>query len=221
MHEKITHIEYACYDNSITEIETRSNVEKAYKLGIKNIGIFPYSVPTVKTVVDDPACISISVPVDFPYGLSDIKTRNFAVAQACKQKIQKVDLFIPSKILTNRKYDKLREDIRSNLEICSENNIQLRYILEYRIFSHEVLAKACAVLIDLGVDTILPSSGHMIDDINDNLIACNYLNTKTNIKTICNGNIYNEKQAQSVKNANLYGLRLHYINSIDLFLNTN
>lgn len=221
MHEKITYIEYACYDSSITEIETRSNIEKAFKSGIKNISVFPYSVSTAKSVVDDASILNISVPIDFPYGLSDIKTRNFAITQTCKQKIQKIDLFIPSKILTNRKYDKFREDIKSNLDICSENNIQLRYILEYRIFSHEVLAKACSILMDFGVDTVLPSSGHMIDDISDNLIACNYLHTKANIKTICNGNIYNDKQVQSIKNANLYGIRLHHINSIDLFFKNN
>jgi deoxyribose-phosphate aldolase len=189
-------------------------------MGVTNIGVLPYSVNTAKSAVSNPELINISVPLDLPYGLSDTKTRNFMVSQACKSKINTIDLFIPTKILSNRKYDKLREDIRSNLEICKENNINLRYILEYRVFSHEILAKVCAIFVDLGINTIIPASGFMIDDINDNLIACNYLHTKTGIRTICNGNIYSSKHANLVRNSGLYGLRLHYLNSIGI-LNEN
>jgi deoxyribose-phosphate aldolase len=219
MHEKIIYKEYACYDYSLNETETQANIANAFKLGITNISVLPYSVPTARSAVPSPDNISISVPIDYPYGISDIKSRNFSVSQAAKQKIQKIDLFVPSKVLSNRKYDKFREDIRSNLDICLENNIELRYILEYRVFSHEVLAKICNILIGLGINTIIPASGHMIDDLNDNLIACNYLNTKSKIQTICNGNIYHRKHVENFKNSNTYGIRFHYINSINLFNN--
>jgi hypothetical protein len=75
-------------------------------------------------------------------------------------------------------------------------------------------------LLDFGVDTVLPSSGTMIDDINDNLIACNFLMTKSKINTICTGNIYTEKQALTIKNMdNLYGIRLFHLPSIKIVLN--
>lgn len=219
MLEKINqYLEYACYDYSLNETETQAHISNAYKLGITNFCVLPYSIQTARSSVSDPDSINLCVPVDFPYGLSDIKSRNFSVTQLCKQKIKTIDLFVPTKILSNRKYDKLRDDIKSNLEICSENNIKLRYVLEYRVFSHEILAKVCGILVDFGVDTVIPSSGHMIDDINDNLIACSYLNTKSKIKVICNGNIYNEKHTKNLKNNNLYGVRFHYINSINLFM---
>lgn len=214
----MTHIEYVCYDYSLNEIETQKNIAVAYKMGVTNIGVLPYSINTAKSAVSNPELINISVPLDLPYGLSDTKTRNFMVSQACKSKINTIDLFIPTKILSNRKYDKLREDIRSNLEICKENNINLRYILEYRVFSHEILAKVCSILMDLGVSTIIPSSGYMLDDISDNLIACNYLNTKSKINTICSGNMYTDKHAKLVSLSNVYGVRFHYLSGIQIFL---
>lgn len=218
MLEKINrYLEYACYDYSLNETETQLNISNANKLGITNFCVLPYSIQTVKSSVSNPDTINLCVPVDFPYGLSDSKSRNFIVSQLCKQKIQTIDLFVPTKILSNRKYDKLRDDIKSNLEICSENNIKLRYILEYRVFSHEILAKVCSILSDFGVNTVIPSSGHMIDDISDNLIACNYLNTKSKINTICNGNIYLDKHATLVANSDIYGVRFHHINSIAIF----
>jgi hypothetical protein len=71
---------------------------------------------------------------------------------------------------------------------------------------------------DLGVSTIIPSSGYMLDDISDNLIACNYLNTKSKINTICSGNMYTDKHAKLVSLSNVYGVRFHYLSGIQIFL---
>lgn len=217
----MTYIEYACYDYSINEIELSKIITDAIKLGVSNFAVLPYSVNTIKNInlsnLNNPQ-INISTPIDFPYGLSDIKTRNFAVAQAIKSGCNTIDLFLPTKIITNRKYDKLREDIKSNLDICIEKNVKLRYILEYRVYSHQILSKVCQILTSLGIDTILPSSGTMIDDIYDNLIACQFFLEKNEIKVITNGNIYTEKQAKLVKQTNVHGIRLHHLNSLKLIL---
>ena len=215
------YIEYACYDYSINEIELSKIITDVIKLGVRNFAVLPYSVNTIKNInlsnLDNPQ-ITISTPVDFPYGLSDTKTRNFAVAQTIKSGCNIIDLFLPTKIITNRKYDKLREDIKSNLDICIEKDVKLRYILEYRVYSHQILSKVCQILTSLGIDTILPSSGTMIDDIYDNLIACQFLLEKNEIKVITNGNIYTEKQAKLVKQASIHGIRVHNLNSLKLIL---
>jgi deoxyribose-phosphate aldolase len=215
--------EYACLDYSINEIETAKNITDAIKHGITNISVLPYTLSTIRSLPDiKEKNINISCPIDFPTGVADLKTRSFAVSNLCKtynNLIKTIDLFIPTKIITNRKYDKFRDDIKSNLETCNEFNIQLRYILEYRIYNHDVLAKVCQILMDYGIHTVLPSSGTMIDDINDNLIACNFLMSKSRINTISTGNIYNEKHANSViKMAELYGIRLFNINSLHMFI---
>lgn len=211
-------IEYACHDYSINESETEKNIAHAIKAGIKNFSLLPYSIGGFKnSEAFKNNNFSLSSPVDFPYGLSDTKSRNFMVSQAVKAGANIIDLFLPTKIITNRKYDKFREDIKSNFDICFEKNAILRYILEYRVFSHEVLAKVCQILMSLGIDTILPASGTMIDDIHDNLIACNYFLTKTGIKTICNGNIYTEEHVKLVNNADIHGVRLHHLSSIDIY----
>jgi deoxyribose-phosphate aldolase len=216
------YIEYASYDYGITEIELIDQLNKSYKKGITNYSLLPYSINTIKNLeFYKEGSIIISTPVDFPYGLSDLKTRNVAVAQCIKAGANIIDLFVPTKIITNRKYDKFREDIKSNLEICLEKNVKLRYILEYRIFNHQILSKVCQILTGLGIDTVLPSSGMMIDDIYDNLIACNFFLEKTQIKVIANGNIYNEKQAKCANEANIYGIRLHHLHGLDMILQKN
>lgn len=218
----MTYIDYSCLDYSVNESELEKNISIAIKHGVKNLSVPAYSLSTIKNIADiKEQNISISCPVDFPYGLSDAKSRNFSIGQLCSNPvgIKYLDLFIPTKIITNRKYDKFREDIRTNIKICNDSNIELRYVLEYRVYSHEVLAKVCQILTDLGIRTVFPSSGTMIDDINDNLIACNFLMTKSQIKTIATGNIYNTKQVNSVsKIENLFGIRFTNIHGLLLYL---
>lgn len=215
-------IEYACYDYSINETETQQNISKAIDLGATSVSVLPFSIATLKNLEEKirSKSITTSSVIDFPFGTMDAKSRIFMASQLLKQKndLNYLDLMIPTKIITNRKYDKLREEIKNILELALQYNIEIRYIIEYRVYSHEVLAKVCQIFKEFGINIIFPSSGTMLDNIDDNLIACNFLTTKTNIKTVCTGNIFNEKQAKSVKQtSNLYGVRFFYLSGLELF----
>jgi len=212
------YIEYACYDHSLSDDEVKQNISEAINFGIKNIAIHYTYIPLIKPLIyqSEPSII-LSSPIDYPYGLSDSKTRILAIENAAKAGASVIDITVPSKYISNRKYDKLRDDIKNNILICQKNNLIPRYILEYRVFNHETLAKTCQILKSLGVEYILPSTGHMIDNINDNLIACKYLMAKSGINIICNGNIWTNKQADTVRSSEVYGARLHHLPSIELF----
>ena len=214
------HIEYACYDYSLSDEEIKNNVALAIQLGIKHIGLHHINISLIKSIIEE-HCLSISSPIDYPYGLLDSKNRLSVLNSAIKAGAKTIDMVAPSKFIANRKYDKLRDDIKNSLTLCQENNVDLRYILEYRIFNHETLAKTCQIFKSLGIQYILPATGHMLDDISDNMIACKYLSAKSKIQTICNGNIWTEKQAEILKLSNIYGARLHHISSISLFLKNN
>lgn len=210
------YIEYACYDYSLSDDEIKTSISNVLKLGIKNIATHYSNLNLLKSLAQEHD-IKFSCPIDYPYGLSDSKSRLFLANQAIKSGASSLDIVIPAKPIVNRKYDKLRDDIRSTSEICKENNVDLRYILEYRVFNHETLAKACQIFKSLGVSTVLPSTGHLIDDINDNIIAAKYLSSKSEISVICNGNIWTSKQVENIKNSGVYGVRLHYLASLELF----
>ena len=70
---------------------------------------------------------------------------------------------------------------------------------------------------DLGINQVYSSTGHMLDDINDNLIASNYLSQKAGISTIVNGNIWTEDQIKRILKTDVYGIRFNSLFSIDLF----
>ena len=210
-------IEYACYDRSLTEDEVKNNVINAAKLGVKRVATYQYSIAYIKNIISENN-LQLYCPVDFPYGVCDTKSRNFMVEQLCRLGVHGIDIVAQSKYICNRKYDKIREDIRSNLELTQKHNIDLRYILEYRVFNYEILAKVCQIFKSMGIEKILPSTGQMLDDINDNIIAAKYLTTKSGIKVILNGNIWNEKHVTSIKQSEISDIRVHNLSSISLLV---
>lgn len=210
-------IEYACYDVAGNETEITNTITGAIKFKPGVISVFPQYIKTAKSLSNN---TRISSPIDFPLGILDTKTRLIATESAIKQGADIIELVCPSYFLCNRKYDKFREDIKQTLAMCVANKVELRYILEYRQYSYELLYKIAQILLDLGINIIYPSTGYLLDDINDNLLASALINKKVpNINIICNGNLWNDSQVKVVKNSQIYGFRVNSINGLNLFYN--
>lgn len=213
-------LEYACYDVAINEDEVKKNIQNAVQYNPYCISVHPYSLSSVKSLI--PENIKLSCAIDYPMGLTDVATRNQIVQQVAKNnQVSIIDLNIPSKLIVNRKYDKFREDIKLNSETCKQHNVELRYVLEYRVFSHEILAKLCQILKTFDIGHVFPASGFLLDDINDNIIAAKYLIAKSGMKVICNGNVWTKQQVENVRKSGVSGLRVSNIPSLELAAKNN
>jgi deoxyribose-phosphate aldolase len=210
------YIEYAYYDLSSNEAETKQNINQAIKLGVQNLSVLPSYVKMAKSITQN---LLVSCPIDYPLGVLDLKSRISAVEGAIKNGVDIVDVVCPAYPLCHRKYDKFREDIKNLKDLCDYNKIQLRYFLEYRIYSYDLLYKIAQVLLEFDVNICFPSTGHLLDDINDNLIATAMINKKTEkINMIINGNVWNSSQVNLIFKSKPYGIRLNSINSLQLIL---
>lgn len=209
------YIEYSLYDLDYSEEEIKHNVERAVALGIKNLSV-PYAwTKFCRSIIKDSG-ISISNAIDYPLGVLDTKTRNSAIINAIDNGADKIEIVIQNNYLNNKKYDKIRADIKSNYEICQQKNIPIQYFLEYRIFTHQSLIKACNILLETPIDTVYTSTGHMLDNVEDNIVASVLLEQKTQIKTIFTGNVWNKKQVEILKKNNIQRIRSKTIHGIDL-----
>jgi len=146
----------------------------------------------------------------------DPNRRSDLINDAINIGVDFIAITIPFFLIVNRKYDKFREDIKKNLDLCTSNKILLRYILEYRKFDHSLLAKICEILVLGGIDIIYPSTGFFIDNIEDNLIASSYLKEKTGINSIVNGNLWTKKQMDLVIKTNPYGFSTNSCSNFSL-----
>lgn len=148
----------------------------------------------------------VSCLIDYPLGYSDIKSRASLSAFAAKNGADYIDIVLPSLYLTNRKYDKIREDIKYQKENIDQTKI--RYILEYRIFDHNYLKKMCEILLDAGITTITPSSGYRLDNLADFIIASQFLKSHFDqLNIILSANFWNNQHFEMIFGQNFYGVR--------------
>ena len=212
-------IEYCSYDISLSDEEFKQNINSAISHKPKSISVLSPYVRLAKNLL--PEDITLCSSIDYPLGTSDTKNRNMAIETSIKSGAKIINLVSQPYYFCNRKYDKFRDDIKSNLEICNKHSVELRYTLEYRVFTYELLYKVSQILLDIGVNTIYPSSGYLLDDINDNILATALINKKIPINIIANGNIWNISQIKTVYKANLFGIMVNSNNALKLLSENN
>lgn len=206
-------IEY--YINSIDEKyeDIKKNIDALITLPISSIVAPIHHVKFLKKIYNK---ISFGCFIDYPlaFGLDD--NRISQINEAASLGADYVCISVPFHLIINRKYTKFKEEIKKNLNLCISKNINIRYILEYRKFDHQLLSKVCDILMNEGVNCIYPSTGFFLDNIEDNIIACAYLTSKTGIKTIVNGNIWKKDQIDNLLKIKPFGLSMNQITSFYL-----
>lgn len=215
------YIDFAIIDTEINEAAARDTMKYLVDNNcINSITIPIYFTKLIKPFMNNG--LDFSCLIDYPLGISDTKTRLCAVKEAVSSGFNTVDISMPQNLVTNRKYEKIRDDIRSISEICCEKKTNIRYILEYRKFDHHCLKKICEIFENMDIKYVFPSSGYFIDNISDNIIASVFLykNSK-NLKIISTGNIWLDKHFESLINSGLFGFRTSSIHTVQNFIKFN
>jgi deoxyribose-phosphate aldolase len=207
------YIEY--YINSIDEkeIDIKNTVDQIIKYPVSGI-LATYN--EAKFIKKNFPNLRIGSFIDYPIASNDIDRRQDLILDAIKAEVNYIAISVPFYLIVNRKYNRFREDITKNLELSQKHNINIRYILEYRKFDHQLLIKICEILLEKGIDTIYPSTGLFLDNLEDNIIACAYLHEKTKINTIVNGNIWKQNQIENILKIKPFGISICHMENLKL-----
>lgn len=208
-------IEYSLHHIDNNEIEIKSKVEEAIKYNVSSISIPYLYTKLCRSIVKDTR-IKVANPIDYPLGISDTASRNCMIKHAIDNGAQKINIVIQNNLLCSKKYDKIRQDIQSNYDICMAKDIELNYYIEYRIFTHQSLIKACSILYENKIPCVYVSTGHMLDNPEDNLIATVLLKEKSKIQTVFTGNLWTNKQVENLKKNHISHINSQSIESIKL-----
>lgn len=200
------------------ENELKEKVSKAISYKVTEICV-PYALTRHVRLVTKNTDIIVSNMIDYPFGLMDTKSRLSSIENAIKNGAQKINIVIQNPYLSFRKYDKIKIDLAQNYDLCAQNNIDISCYLEYRVFTHHALLKACNILLDNNINNVYVSTGHLLDDPMDNLTACILLSKKTKINTIFTSNIWTEKQARYLQKNKITNFNFTNLRSIELINN--
>jgi deoxyribose-phosphate aldolase len=215
------YIDFAIIDTEINELEAKDNIKKIIDNNYVNSITVPiYFSKLIKPYLNNG--LDFSCLIDYPLGISDTSSRVCSVIEASSAGFNAVDVCMPQNLAANRKYDKIREDIKKITELCLDKKLTPRYILEYRKFDHYCLKKICEIFENMSVNYVFPSSGYFLDNISDNIIASTFLykNSK-NLKIICTGNIWLDKHLESLIKSGLFGFRTSSLFVLENFVKFN
>lgn len=216
------YIDYAFIKTDISDNEVKDVIKEIINLNIVNSITCPtYLIKNIKTSISEHD-IKLSCFVDYPLGISDNKTRLYSIEQAAKNGINFIDIIMPQNLATNRKYDKIREDVKNCCDTASLYGVEIRYILEYRIFDHSCLKKICEIFDNNNIKYVFPSSGYFIDNLADNILASIFLHQNSkNIGIISTGNIWLDKHFDTINKSGLFGFRTSSIHSLKNYVSFN
>ena len=157
--------------------------------------------------------IDLSALIDFPYGLSDTEIRIHEMILAIRRGCKFIDLVVNSSYLKNKQWSEIRKDILSCGQACKSSRVNLRLVLEYRLFLPELILELCHFLGKLNIDTIITSTGTIVDDINDNIIISEQIQRETGVNVITCSNFMNKKSFETINLSDIYGIRVtsHHI----------
>ena len=200
------YIDLACHDIETTKQDVQKATFVAIENDLNGISILPYFISFAKEFIYNG--MTFSCPIDYPDGLNETKIRNHEVLSAIRHGVNTVDLVIQKHHIINSEFKKISDDILSNKKICEDNNTTLRVMLEYRIFSKENLNKCIIILKETGITTMFPSTGHMLDNLVDNLVIGVNTQNDFGIDAIVNGNLWRPDQFQMIQKSEVFGVRL-------------
>jgi deoxyribose-phosphate aldolase len=214
------YIDFALIDTELVDSDAKKLIEEIIVYPVNSITVPIYLVKPIKNLI--PEKILLSCLIDYPLGISDVKTRRSAIEQSVKAGATCVDIAMPQNLAANRKYDKIRDDIKSAKEFCDCNNTQIRYILEYRTFDHHCLKKICEIFENHQIKYVYPSTGFFLDNLADNILASIFLHQNSkDLNVISTGNIWTNKHFDTLLKSGLFGFRTTSIYSLKNFMSFN
>jgi deoxyribose-phosphate aldolase len=195
--------------------DVQESIVFALNHNISGLVLFPHYIGQMRDYI--PHGITLACPIDYPYGVSDTPCRNHMVLSAIRKGANTIDLMVQTSLVVNRKYKKIVDDVSINHQVCKDNGVTLRVVLDYRLVPTHVTEKIAMKLKDIGVEYILPSNGFFLEDFDDALLISRNIQQKTKIPVIFTSAFNKTTQIESLEAAQIFGIRLKNISALQTF----
>lgn len=197
--------ELACYNQDSTRSEILKAVFISSEKDLNCVAIPSGFMVHVNDFLKDQ---DFSAAIDFPYGLSSTQVRIHEIILAIRQGASYIDLVINSGDIKEKNWRKIRKDIKACMSVCSGNNIELRAMIDYRLFPAKTVLLICELFNTIGMYHVINSTGFIADDISDNAIMSHQIQEKTGIFVTACVRAFSESHLKTFEAMDIYALRL-------------
>ena len=211
-------IEYALHDIESNDKGFKKHLNSVLEYPIRQISVLPQHIRIAKRLM--PKHMHLTSPIDYPLGISSDKIRRDMIQFAIDSGVDGVEIVAPNKLLCNRSYTQIQSEITNNFNICVENMVDISYVLEYRRFSFTSLARIAKTLSNNSVNKFYVSSGNMIDDVHDHIIAVAVLQKESPDAIVpYNGNLWLKEHLDLIYESQIKSIRTRSLNALDIIFN--
>ena len=197
--------ELACYNQDSTFQELLSAL---FTSAQKNVSCLAIPSGFMGRLTDFTKDQKFSVAIDFPYGLSGTSVRVHEIILAIRQGASYIDLVLNNSFIKEENCRKIREDLKTCKSICDQNDIDLRVIIEYRLFPVKTVLLMCDLLYNANIYNVINSTGFVADDLSDNAIISYEMQNKTGVQVTPCVRAFSKKQLEVFESLDVYSLRL-------------
>lgn len=211
-------IEFQYTDESSSNKEILSVLRDIEKFSfVKKISVLPPYIKYLNGNISKQNDIIIGSVIDFPFGVLSTENKLNIIKKSIQDGAKSIEIVMPSFLINNRQNVKIKKDIEQCYDLCSENAVNLHYILEYRIYNYSCLSRLVKFLLGFNLNDIYISTGYRLDDIYDHIIAMRMIiKENENANIICNANIYNKEHLEILESSNLSHFRVNSVNALTM-----
>lgn len=206
-----------CKYNTLVPQDLESTIEEIYSsIDMDFLGVaLPLFI--LKRIYQEISSIDnyvISVPIDYPLGMSDEKVRSHQCVRAMRCNANRLDITVNPYLVENEKYPAIQKEFSTIVKLCDEYNAVARAIINFDFFDLKKAILCCRALEQAGVEYVISCSGLRNVDISDSIMFCKSIEEKTSLLTICSGSAWLEKHHNAVIGADIHGFRVYSIKSL-------
>lgn len=200
------------YEISINEpVITTTQIQKisflALEKGFKTVSVPINFLSQVKEYIDN-SKIRLGAIIDNSFSNTPTELKHAAILLASRRGAKVIELGLNHSWMKEDKHAEIRKEIKSCVEICDANKLELRASLEYRLFEESELFMWAEYLTKLNVNTLVTSGGLFIDDPIDNILITKRIEKAgSGIEVITASNVLNKKHIQLAEDSKIKTLR--------------
>ena len=144
--------------------------------------------------------VKVCTVVGFPLGMSDTRVKAYETKAAIEDGAEEVDMVINVGALKDKKFDYVREEIRTLKEVCG-SEVVLKVIIETCLLTDEEKKRACELSKEAGADFVKTSTGFSTGGAKaaDVELMRKTVGEETGVKA--SGGIHTAEEAQSMIDA--------------------
>jgi deoxyribose-phosphate aldolase len=153
--EILKHVDHTLLTQTATWAEIRQICDDAVAYGTASVCIPPSYVKQAKEYVKDR--MAVCTVIGFPNGYATTAVKEFETKDAIANGADEIDMVINIGWVKDRKFDELREEIRTLKAACGSRI--LKVIIETCLLTDEEKVMLCKIVTEAGADYIKTSTG--------------------------------------------------------------